>query len=186
MIQKLVFLVEEPSMAEFLSGMLPRVLPPEVTHQIVPHNGKSALEKSIPRKLRGWREEGVKFIIIRDNDGADCIAVKSRIVDVCQDAGRPDTLVRIACQELESWYLGDLAAVGDAYHIQNLSRLQAKRKYRDPDHLSSPSVEIKKLVTNYQKVTGSRLLGPRLSIGGNKSKSFNVFLAGILRIISSN
>jgi hypothetical protein len=51
----LVFLLEERSMQAFLAGFLPRILPDGVGFQLVPHEGKTDLERSIPRKLRGWR-----------------------------------------------------------------------------------------------------------------------------------
>ena len=68
---KLVFLVEEPSMADLLDGLLPRLFP-ALRFQCVPHDGKQDLEKSIPRKLRAWREPGVRFVVTRDQDSADC------------------------------------------------------------------------------------------------------------------
>ena len=52
---KLIFLLEELSMKYLLLELLPRILPENVEFQIIPHNGKRDLEKSIPRKLRGWR-----------------------------------------------------------------------------------------------------------------------------------
>ena len=83
--------------------------------QCVPHEGKSDLDKSIPRKLKAWLEPGVRFVVVRDNDNADCSDIKAKLVRQCQQAGRPDTLVRLVCQELESWYIGDLAALAEAY-----------------------------------------------------------------------
>lgn len=68
----IVFLLEEPSMKALLEGMLPRLFP-GLNFQCVSHEGKSDLDKSIPRKLRAWREPGVRFIIVRDNDNANCI-----------------------------------------------------------------------------------------------------------------
>jgi hypothetical protein len=37
-------------------------------------------------------------------------------------------LIRIVCKELESWFLGDLEAVGLAYDV-SLQQLQNKLKY---------------------------------------------------------
>lgn len=53
---KLVFLLEEQSMKTFLDGILPRILPPDVTFITVPHEGKTDLQKSIPIKLRAWKQ----------------------------------------------------------------------------------------------------------------------------------
>jgi hypothetical protein len=54
-------------MKVLLDQMLPRLLP-ELSFLCVAHDGKHDLEKSVPRKLRAWREPGVRFVVIRDND----------------------------------------------------------------------------------------------------------------------
>lgn len=72
---RVIFLLEEPSMKAFLLEFLPRLVPGwrhEEHFLLVPHEGKSDLDKSIPRKVKAWREPGVRFVIVRDNDGADC------------------------------------------------------------------------------------------------------------------
>ena len=48
---KIVFLLEEPSMEILLEGMLPRMFP-ETQFQYISHEGKNDLEKSILPKLR--------------------------------------------------------------------------------------------------------------------------------------
>lgn len=111
---RLVFLLEERSMKTLLEGLLPRLVP-GLSFICVPHEGKQDLQKSIPRKLRAWREPGVRFVIVRDNDGGDCCALKSSLSALCADAGRDDALVRIACQELEAWYLGEPSALAQAF-----------------------------------------------------------------------
>ena len=73
----LVILLAEPSMKYLLDERLPRILPESVDFQTIPHNGKRELEKSIPRKLRGWNEPGdIRFVILHDQDTKDCIALK--------------------------------------------------------------------------------------------------------------
>ena len=96
---KLVFLVEEASMRDTLNGLLPRVLPAGVTWQCIPHEGKSDLEKSIPRKLRAWKEPDVRFVVLRDQDSADCEKVKTRLVELCRQGGKADVLVRVVCRD---------------------------------------------------------------------------------------
>ncbi len=179
---RLVFLVEERSIAEVLNALLPRLLPVGVAHQVVPHEGKSDLEKSIPRKLRGWKEPGVRFVVIRDNDGGDCIALKNRLSTLCAESGRGDTLVRIVCQELEAWYLGDLRAVDLAYRTSTLARQQGTKRFRNPDALSSPSQVIQKLVTGHQQIAGARAIAPHLNIETNRSRSFHAFIEGVRRL----
>ncbi|MDR1306402.1 MAG: DUF4276 family protein, partial [Treponema sp.] len=109
---KIVFLLEEPSAKEVLLVLLPQIIPLEkVAFQCLPHEGKSALQKSIPRKIRAWNEPDVHFVILHDQDSADCVALKKELCKLAENDNHPDTLVRIACSELESWFLGDLSAV---------------------------------------------------------------------------
>lgn len=172
-------MVEELSMKMVLDNLLPKILPAGVGFLVVPHDGKSDLVKSLPRKLRGWNEPGVAFVVMRDNDNGDCLAIKLKLLDICNKCGRPDSLVRIVCQELESWYLGDLKAVGEGFGKPKLAKLQVKSMYREPDRMGNPSQEMKKLVSSYQKVGGARTIAPKLDLDSNKSKSFNVFVSGV-------
>ena len=88
---KLVFLLEEPSMKYLLDELLPRILPENVEFQTIPHKGKQALERSIPRKLRGWTEPGdVRFVILHDQDTKDCVKLKQDLMALC--AGRANYL----------------------------------------------------------------------------------------------
>lgn len=180
--KKIVFLVEEPCMREFLNVFLERLLPSEVFPIVVPHEGKQDLEKSIPRKLRAWGEPGVRFVVVRDQDSADCKCVKKKLAQLCADAGRPESLVRIVCTELESWYLGDLQALAEAYGLRSVGTGQARRKFRNPDALSNAAQELKKLVPSYQKRSGARTIAGHLVIDRNVSPSFMAFVKGVLRI----
>lgn len=177
---RLVLLLEEPSMKALLDELLPRAFP-ELAFLCVPHEGKSDLEASIPRKLRAWNEPGAVFLVIRDNDGADCKTMKARLTRLCAQGGKPETMVRIACQELEAWYLGDLAALGAAYDV-TLTVSQAQNPYRRPDTVGSPSNLVKTLVPEFRKTDGARRMGAQLSVFGNVSPSFNALLSGIQRI----
>ena len=118
-VKRVIFLLEEASMRDLLVGLLPRLYPNTV-FECLAHEGKNDLEKSIPRKLRAWREPGVRFVILRDNDGDDCVRLKRRLLQSCQQAGRPDTLVRIVCQELEAGYLGEPDALAEAFENERL------------------------------------------------------------------
>ena len=181
--KKVVFLLEERSMGILLNALLPRIFP-ELNFQCVPHDGRSDLEKSIPRKLRAWREPGVQFVILRDNDGADCFSVKQRLQQLCSDAGRSDTLVRIVCQELEAWYLGEPDAMAEAFGNEELRGIGQKARFRDPDSVQHPSREIERLVLMFQKVSGARSMAQFLSRERNKSPSFQSLLSGIDKIVA--
>jgi hypothetical protein len=183
--KRIVFLLEEPSMKEFLDSYLPRMLP-GLDFLCVKHEGKQDLEKSIPRKLRAW--QGVLFVVVRDNDGAACRKIKSRLQKLCRRGGHPDTLVRIACQEIESWYLGAPDALAAAYSRPKLSGLSRKAKYRDPDALGSPSLELSRLIPEFRKMEGARLMGQQMPAieASNRSRSFQVFFQGVRRIAEAD
>ena len=177
---RLVFLLEEYSMKVLLDGLLPRLVP-DLRFLCVPHEGKQDLEKSIPRKLRAWREPGVRFVVIRDNDGGECGALKSHLVGMCRDGRREDTIVRIACQELEAWYLGDPVALSEAFDDASLLQIGGKERYRDPDAVQCPSAELERLVPAFQKISGARRMASRLSRGRNSSRSFQVLIESVER-----
>lgn len=180
----LVFMLEEPSMAEVLRAILPRILPLGVEHRLIVHEGKQDLERSIPRKLRGWKDPDVRFVIVRDQDAADCHAVKRRLLEICWRAERPDALVRIVCRELESWFLGDLSAVEAAYQNCKVGYHQNKAKFRNPDRLGGAKIELQRLVSEYQPLSGARAVAPHLEIERNCSHSFQVFIRGVKRLAS--
>lgn len=178
---RVVFLLEERSMKTLLDGLLPRLMP-EVNFLCIPHEGKQDLEKSIPRKLRAWQEPGVRFIIVRDNDGGDCHALKQKLVELCNGPKIAAVMVRIACQELEAWYFGEPEAMARAFGNDQLQEIGNKSRYRDPDGIHQPSKEIVKLIPEFQKISGARKMAAFLSREGNRSRSYQVMMEGIERI----
>jgi len=62
-------------------------------------------------KTSGWQLPESVFVIILDQDSSDCHVVKQRLFELCTQAKKGDALIRVACRELESFYLGDLVAV---------------------------------------------------------------------------
>ncbi len=182
----LVCLLEEPSAREMLGGVLPRILPENTCVHYIIFEGKQDLEKQIERKLRLWQKPDSLFLVMRDQDAGNCVVIKNNLLRKISDSGKSDgAIVRIACRELESFYLGDLQAVEDGIKINGLVRKQNNRKYREPDSLVNASEELVRLSgKQYQKVAGSRAIGPCLRIDGeNKSHSFNVLLAGIRKLV---
>ena len=147
---KVVFLVEELSAKHLLEGLLPRMLPETVEYQIIPHNGKRDLEKSIPRKLRGWNEPGdICFVILHDQDNQDCVALKRSLQQICGAVPKP-VLIRIACQELEAWYFGDVSALAQAYQRPDLCKIANRRAYRTPDAIPNPKETLYRLIPEHQ------------------------------------
>lgn len=185
--KELVFLLEEDSAKAMLESLLPRILNPAIKARLIPFEGKQDLEKQMIRRMRGYVNPEARFIVLRDQDNApDCLAVKARLIERCQQAGRSTkSLVRIACRELETFYLADLNAVEQGLRVTNLSRLQATAKFRDPDRLGSPSKELAVLTKGaYQKVSSSRDIGRHIDPTNTRSPSFKHLIQGIRRMES--
>jgi hypothetical protein len=179
---RVVFLLEEPSMKVYLEEYLPRLFP-GLDFLCVKHEGKQDLEKSIPRKLRAWNEPGVRFVVVRDNDGADCLAVKKHLRKLCKEGRRPDTLIRIACQQLEAWHLGDFDSLAQAYAMPGILKKKSKAKYSNPDAIGNAAQELNRLIPEFRKVDGARRMGGILptNTADNRSRSFQVFVEGLRR-----
>ncbi len=185
---RLVFLLEEPSSKQLLDGLLPRVFPglvPERDFLCIPHEGKQDLIRSIPRKLRGWTEPGARFVVLLDQDLEDCRDLKGRLGNLVREAGRPETLVRLACRELEAWYLGDPEALAEAYECAGLKSLADKARFRNPDQVQKPSREVARLVPQFQKVAGARRMAGHLDPARNRSRSFQVFFEGLHKLLGT-
>lgn len=181
--KQLVAFVEEPSAAELLKIILPKLLPTGMEFKCIHFQGKQDLEGNIERKLRGWLTPDTRFLVMRDRDSENCVVVKRRLVALCAKAGKPQTLVRIACGELESFYLGDMFALSAAFNKR--FQMGRKAKFRNPDQLGSAAEELKRLTNGeYQKISGTRAIAPLLKLdGSNSSRSFNVLLDGIRRLV---
>ena len=165
-------------MGALLDGLLPRLFP-DLPFQCVPHEGKTDLERSIRHKLQAWREPGVRFAIVRDNDRGDCRALKEALLERCRAGRRPDTLIRIVCQELEAWYLGEPDALAEAFGRDGLRNIGREARYRDSDVVQHPDREMERLVPEFQKVAGARRMAPHLTRERNRSASFQAFVTGV-------
>ena len=169
-------------MKVLLEGLLPRLIP-DLIFMCLAHEGKQDLEKSVPRKLRAWQEPGVRFVVVRDQDGGDCREIKANLTRLCRDSGRTDVLVRIVCRELEAWYVGDTEALQRAFPETTPSTLRSLegRRFRNPDTVVHPSSAIAARIPEFQKRSGARRMAAVLS-RENRSRSFQVFVGGVERL----
>lgn len=151
--------------------------------KVIPHEGRGDLERSIPRKIGYWRaEEPPRFIILRDNDGGQCLLLKSRLTRIVPKLARERVKIRIVMHELESWYLGDLTAVAEAGLISmvKVESLQRKAKWRDPERFTNAKDEFRKLIgARRGQIELANRIGPRLDAQRNRSSSFGRFLAAL-------
>ena len=179
---ELVFFLEEESAKALLEQIFPILILPasHVRPRFIVFEGKQDLEKQLLKKLRGYLNPHARFIVMRDQDQTDCRRTKRSLAALCARAGRPEATVRIACRELEAFYLGDLLAVESGLGIGGLAAKQNRAKFRDPDRLMSPSRELEKLTGNrYQKVAGSRAIAPYLDTHAPRSRSFHHLIRAI-------
>ncbi len=185
---RIAFLMEEPSMLETLRALLPKLFPEweeEVDWVPIVFSGKQDLLKGMVSKLRGWREPGIRFVILLDNDNGDCHALKEKLLRNAACRQEVGVLVRIVCQELESWFLGDLAAVLKAYPGAQLKPGHPPARFRNPDAVSNASEEIEKLTETKAKVVRAKEIAPRMTPSQNLSRSFQVFIEGTIRLAAS-
>ena len=113
---KIVFMLEEPSAKSMLQVIVPKIIPKHIQVQYVSFDGKTNLEKELERKLRWWLEPDTCFLIMRDQDLEDCRVLKDRLLKIVEKSGKESvSVIRIACHELETFFLGDLVAVEKVY-----------------------------------------------------------------------
>lgn len=196
----LEFLLEEPSVEAFLEGLLPRVLPVEVTWQFIVFQGKQNLLAKLPERLKGyrhWLPPDWRLVVLVDEDRQDCRALKQRLEQVATDTGlltktaagpgKPFTVVnRIAIEELEAWFFGDVPALAGEFPGVALN-LASMAKYRDPDAILGGTWETLERVlqaagyypAGLSKIDAARRLGLVLSPTENRSASFWAFLAAL-------
>ena len=182
----LVFLLEEPSARDLLVGLLPRLLPGHVRVHYLVFEGKQDLEAQLVRKLRGWRTPNSAFVVLRDQDAADCRMVLARLGKLVDESGRAPSVVRLACRELEAWIVGDWRAVAAAFERPHLAGLLRKEPYREPDALVRPVDVLRKFIPEYQKRDGARRVGGLLDPQHNQSRSFRKFCAALLKLVERN
>lgn len=131
---KLIVLVEGRADQLFLQSWLRRARP-GLDVQVITHSGKGSLPEDprapappgrkglldlLPAKLRAFGQEYVSdqvgVLVLVDADDEDCHALKARLVQLLQSCEpAPRVLFRVACEESEAFYLGDLPAIERVY-----------------------------------------------------------------------
>ncbi|MDC9715312.1 MAG: DUF4276 family protein [Gammaproteobacteria bacterium] len=181
----LVCFTEEKSAKEMLQIVLPKILPNECClSQIISFEGKNDLDKQIKKKIQNYNIPDTYFLILRDQDSAICTEVKQKLLSKVNESGKKDvSIVRIACHELENFYLGDLAAVEQGLKLPNTHSQQSK-KFKNADNLANAKQELKKITNQkYQPISGSKAITPHLKLdGSNTSASFNTLLSGVKKL----
>ena len=122
----LVCFLEEPSAKEMLQIIVPR-LQPDVEMRFHVFSGKQNMKKEIARKVKEYRtHKSLYFLVMLDQDNDNCEKLKCELQKGI--ISKQPKIIRIACRELESFYLGDLEAVRKAALPVNRSISQQNRK----------------------------------------------------------
>jgi hypothetical protein len=183
------FLLEERSMMLALRTILPRILPEGYALDrnvfLRPHNGKSDLQKSIPAKARVFSSfhRPARIVIIHDQDSNDCQKLKADLLNLVKQNGNCPALIRIACRELEAWYLGDMDAVQKVYPKFKAAQHRSSAKFRNPDKVNA-SAELQRLIEGFQKGFAAREIPQYLEIEKNNSPSFSAFVTGLRQFLN--
>lgn len=187
--ERVEFLLEEPSMENVLREILPQILPEGFYVNgncfLRPHQGKSDLKKSIPSKVRVASNFSIptKIIIVQDQDSNDCIELKKELAGICLKNGNCPVLIRIACRELENWYLGDMKAIEMVYPKFIPRKHKYKAKFRVVDNCHG-AYELENIIPSFQKGFGSKNIPLHMNLEKNNSVSFNHFVSGVKRFLS--
>lgn len=151
--------------------------------RVIPHEGSSDLEKSISRKIGFWRsDEPPRFIILRDNDGRDCLKLKQRLSKLIPKNANQRVKIRIVMHELESWYLGDLHAMAIAGLISEdqATAYSRKSKLKNIDRLTNAKQELRRIVQGRGQLELANLIGPNLNKDRCRSQSFKMFVESLI------
>lgn len=166
----LVIFTEERSMKTVMHQLLPQLGVNDF--RVFAFDGAGDLEASLRSKLRKWTDSNARFLIIRDNDRGNCRARKQRLDEIVRSAGSTANYkIRIVCQELEAWFLGDPEALEAAGYLKVGSRPSFCR--RNPDDIVHPVHEMRRLAPDYNKGIGASKISPHLKISTNRSASFH-------------
>jgi hypothetical protein len=193
------FLLEEPSVEAFLAGFLPRILPGGTTWNLIQFQGKSDLLTKLESRLKGyrfWLPDDGRIVVLVDEDRQDCHALKNRMESTAAAAGwvtksaskdgKFHVLNRIAVEELEAWFLGDVKSLCTAY--PGVSPTLGRRAgFRDPDDVPGGTWEALERVLaraghfpgGIGKIELARTMAVHLDPARNRSKSFQCFVKGL-------
>ena len=196
------FLLEEPSSESALRHLLPKILGEEVQVRLHPHQGKPDLLRKLPGRLRGyqaWMPEDWYIVVLVDADDDDCVILKTQLEAIAREVGlstktavlpgmRFQVLNRIAMEELEAWFFGDVQALRAVY--PRISPNLARRElFRDPDNIPGGTWEaLERLLQrhNYDvpgKISVAEEISRQMKPSHNRSQSFRVFVDGLRAIL---
>ena len=165
-----------------------------------PNIKDKSLLHNLTAKLRAYGAEDnpnlVVVVLVDLDDKVDCVAFKSELVALLGYCDKkPRSLFRIAIEELEAWYLGDLVALKFAYpdikqdifdnYVQDSQsgtwEILAEAVY--PGGLNALHAKGKRSsLVLQEKVNWTKNICPHLNVEENQSLSFCYFRDGLRRM----
>ncbi|ESQ12748.1 MAG: DUF4276 family protein [Thiohalocapsa sp. PB-PSB1] len=202
MSRRLEVIVEEPSAEEAIKCLLPKIVQARAETKVINMRNKSRLFQNLPARLRAYRKridngEDLRILVLLDRDQDDCQALKKRLEDIARSAtlatktrpqsdGRFIVVNRIVVEELESWFIGDTAALRKAF-----PSLPGKfpGNFSNPNNGGTWERRHRFLKTNrsyrssYPKIEAARKIAPHIDPVRNLSPSFQQFLLGVQALL---
>ena len=199
------FLLEEPSAEAALRHLVPEIIGTEHSARLMPHQGKHDLLQQLPALLRGykrWVPADWRIVVLVDEDRQDCHRIKSDLERTASDAGLPTqsspsssgsvvVLNRLAIEEIEAWFFGDVDAIVAAYP-RVPPTISARAPFRNPDAINGGTWE--QLERTLQTAGYYRAGMPKIETADkiarhmvpsrNRSPSFRVFVEGLRSLVA--
>lgn len=205
MVIQLDVLVEEPSAEQALRVLLPKLVGGRARTKVITFPGKGGMLKALESRLNGYRTrvergEDVRVLVLVDRDTDDCVELKSRLERAAAAAGlatksnpAPDNrfrvVNRVVIEELESWFVGDPAALRKAF--ARLPAIDERRGlFRNPENGGSWKA-LHRFLRNYgiykgtyPKIEAARRIATHMDIDRNRAQSFRHFVSGVHAILA--
>lgn len=209
-------LVEDNSGKTLLEHLVPRILgdlgQPH-TWRLHPYKGigkiprglkeksdpkKRILLDQLPRLLAGYGQtSGIDAVIVLvDSDRRECTTFLAELKALLAEiSSAPNTLFRLAIEEIEAWYFGDHQALLAAYPR---AKKQALSSYKQDSVIGTwerlaeaiypggfRAIQSNGVNPGAVKHEWAERIGPHMDINKNNSPSFNKFKDGLLRLAGS-
>ncbi|MDA4891589.1 DUF4276 family protein [Streptomyces sp. MPA0124] len=197
-------LLEEPSAENALRILVPRLVSHAEEHvnfELRVFRGKDDLLRKLPDRLRGYaswaRHADVRILVLVDRDDDECVVLKREIDRLAVEAGLTlhtrDAVptggsfkTRIACEEIEAWFLGDAEALRSAYP-RVAKNFEHRAGFRDVDNIHGGTWEkLQRILQDagyfsngLRKIELARTLAPLMSTDHNRSVSFRYFCEAV-------
>ena len=140
------------------------------------------------------------IVVLLDQDRDNCLKLKRKLERFAEQAGlcslskadrfdKVKIVNRIAVEELEAWFFGDINALCVAYPCVSPT-LDRQSKYRDPDAITGGTWETLKRVlkkagyfkVGLNKIEAARTISKRMDPSINRSGSFCCFRDALIKL----